>query len=176
MATVLVNDSESPLAWLRRRRGANGQPMLSDAQFQAGERLRTDFTKAQLVPSTTAKWSGSHARRARRHGAAGGAGVEITEIAMTARKRIDQALQALSPEMGGLLVDVCCLLTGLEEAERQRKWSRRSAKIVLQLALSELARHYGFLSRPVARSGQMIRSWGGEGFRPLMFSCDGDVG
>ena len=34
-----TNDAESPLAWLRRRKGANGQPFLEDAEFDAGESL-----------------------------------------------------------------------------------------------------------------------------------------
>ena len=38
---VLVNYAESPLAWLYRRKGRDGRPLLEPIQFAAGERLRT---------------------------------------------------------------------------------------------------------------------------------------
>jgi hypothetical protein len=54
---VVVNDAESPLAWLARRKGRDGRPMIEPAQFQAGERLRSDFTFAQLNPRMTVDWA-----------------------------------------------------------------------------------------------------------------------
>jgi len=39
-ASVTVDESESPLAWLARRRGRNGRALLDPHQLQAGERLR----------------------------------------------------------------------------------------------------------------------------------------
>src|SRR5689334_19538121 len=56
-ATVTVDDSESPLAWLARRRGRGGHALIAQHQLQAGERLRSDFTLAHLMPRTTASWS-----------------------------------------------------------------------------------------------------------------------
>src|SRR4051812_15866642 len=44
--SVLVDEQESPLAWLARRRGRDGQPLILAHQLQAGERLRADFTLA----------------------------------------------------------------------------------------------------------------------------------
>ena len=38
-----VNADESPIAWLRRRKHRSGEAMISQAQFDAGERLRADF-------------------------------------------------------------------------------------------------------------------------------------
>ena len=43
IASVLANDSESPLAWLARRKGRDRRAMVSPDQFVAGERLRADL-------------------------------------------------------------------------------------------------------------------------------------
>ena len=55
--SVLVNDSESPLAWLARRKGRDGRAMISPNQFIAGEKLRADFTRGHLSPRVTSDWS-----------------------------------------------------------------------------------------------------------------------
>ncbi len=56
-ATATLNLSESPLGWLRRRKDRDGEPMISQAEFDAGERLRADFWFAQMTPRTTTNWS-----------------------------------------------------------------------------------------------------------------------
>ena len=54
---VLANAAESPLAWLRRRRGADGRPLIDEAAFAAGERLRADIERAGLRPRVTLDWT-----------------------------------------------------------------------------------------------------------------------
>ena len=66
-----VNHSESPLAWLRRRKDRDGEALISQAQFDAGERLRADFWFAQMTPRLTVNWSAaSPSKRGRRSGMA----------------------------------------------------------------------------------------------------------
>ena len=48
---------ESPLVWLRRRKDKDGQPLITEPQFNAGERLAADFWHAQMSPRVTANWS-----------------------------------------------------------------------------------------------------------------------
>jgi hypothetical protein len=163
-ASVVVNHDESPLAWLRRRRGLDGQPLVSADEFAAGERLRADYTRGQLMPRITANWTAAVAGRSR----GGGAG-EITEVALAARLRVDRALAAVGPELGGLLVDFCCFLKGLEEIERERRWPARSAKVALRMALSALARHYGLAGEARGRErARGVLHWGTEDYRPTI--------
>ena len=69
------------------------------------------------------------------------------------------ALDAAGPEFAGLLVDVCCFLKRLEDIERERSWPARSAKVVLQLGLERLARHYGYAGETRGRARSAVRTW-----------------
>lgn len=149
---VAVDIGESPLAWMRARKGRDGEPMIDDAAFEAGERLRADFTRGQMTPRVTANWNLA-ASAGRRSGAAGGMG-DLTDAAMAARIRVERALTALGPELSGTVLDFCCFLKGIETIERERGWPKRSARLVLQLGLSALARHYGFSREAVGPSGR----------------------
>lgn len=159
-----VNLAESPLAWLRRRRDKGGAAMIGDAEFHAGERLRADFWFAGLTPRVTTNWSpaGSGGR------AAPGLGLELKDNIVAARERVHRALAAVGPELAGVLIDVCCHLKGLEEAERQAGWPARSGKVVLQLALQRLARHYGLIRDEDANRAPRPRHWGTPDYRPKL--------
>lgn len=158
-ASVTMDDAESPLAWLARRRGRDGRPLIEPHQLQAGERLRADFTRAHLMPRTTSNWASPISSGRRSDGGAG----NFTETMIASRQRVRQALDAAGPEFSGLLVDVCCFLKGLEGIERERAWPTRSAKIVLQLALERLARHYGYAARATGREHAPVRTWLADG-------------
>ncbi|KAB2940557.1 MAG: DUF6456 domain-containing protein [Hyphomicrobium sp.] len=167
-AAAAVNADESPIAWLRRRKDRSGEAMISQAQFDAGERLRADFFFAQMTPRTTTNWASlSPRQRGRRYGAARQAGADMLDNAAAAGERVRRALSAVGPELSGVLIDVCCYLKGLEEAERDAGWPQRSAKIVLQLALTRLARHYGLETVTQGRGAGIVRHWGGADYRPL---------
>lgn len=151
---VAINEGESPLVWLARRKGRNGRALIAPHQLQAGERLRADFTRAALMPRTTSNWDMSASR-----GRGGGAGMSVTEGSVAARQRVRLALEAAGPEFSGLLLDVCCFLKGIEDVERERIWPRSSAKLVLQLGLERLARHYGYAAQAVGRARTDMRVW-----------------
>lgn len=162
---LLVNESESPLAWLARRKDTNGSPMIDAAQFAAGERLRADFTRAAMTPRIGANLTSpvSHGRRGSGEGTA-----FYSDLVIAAKERLDLALDAVGPEFSGLLLDVCCFLKGLETVERERGWPRRTSKVVLGLALDRLARHYGFAAKVTGNNRAKLRVWRAEGARPTM--------
>jgi hypothetical protein len=83
----------------------------------------------------------------------------FTETMIAARQNVHQALDAVGPEFAGLLLDICCFLKGLEDVERERAWPTRSGKVVLQLALARLARHYGYSAQARGRAQAPVRTW-----------------
>jgi hypothetical protein len=157
-----VNAGESPLGLLVRLKDRHGRAFLEPAEFEAGERLRGDYTRGRIMPRLGANWEACVSSGAR---AGGGAAADLTDAALAARQRVDRALVAVGPELSGLLVDVCCFLKGLELVERERGWPVRSAKVVLKSALGVLARHY---RPPAARQGARPLHWGAEDYRPTL--------
>jgi hypothetical protein len=152
-AIVTVNEGESPLGWLHRRKGQDGRPLIDDRQFKAGERLRADFEMAQLSPRMAVDLTAPVV--AGRRGAKTDA--PLPEIVLAAKQRLSRALTAVGPGLSDVLLAVCCHLIGLEEAERQKGWPQRSAKIVLQIALDRLAGHYG--DACAVGTGSRLRGW-----------------
>lgn len=162
---TLVNDAESPLAWLARRKDRDGRPFLEPTQLEAGERFRRDIEQAQILQRVTANWDASISSS--RRGA--DAGVAVTDIAMDARGRLTRAFDAVGPEMAGLLTDVCGYLKGLELVESERGWPARSGKVVLKIALDRLARHYGLAPQACGRARALaLLHWGAADYRPNM--------
>ena len=100
----------------------------------------------------------SGGRREGGHGAA-----NFTDAMIAARQRFNQALDAVGPEFSGLLLAVCCFLKGLAGLEQDRGWPARSAKVVLQLGLDRLARHYGYAAQTKGQARAPIRTWLAEG-------------
>jgi hypothetical protein len=158
-ARPTLNIAESPLSWLRSRKDRDGRPMISDMQFLAGERLRAEFERALMGRRVTMNWDAAGA------GGRGHSGTDISDAAIAAKDRYRKALDAVGPELGAILVQVCCLEYGIEQAERVLALPQRSGKAVLGLGLTALARHYGYLKDgPVRRDN--IFSWGLDGYRP----------
>jgi hypothetical protein len=153
-----MNAAESPLVWLARRKGRDGIALIAPEQLQAGERLRADFTRAQMMPRVTSNWSSSIARDRR----SGSNPANLADTVIAARQRVRHALNAAGPEFSGLLLDVCCFLKGLDDVERERRWPSRSAKVVLQLGLDRLARHYGLGSVARGPNAAALRAWSAE--------------
>jgi hypothetical protein len=163
-ALATVNLSESPLGQLMRRKTRTGASFLSLAEFEAGERLRSDYTRGQIMPRLGANWVASVASGKR----GGGNGIaELTDSALAARQRVDRAITVVGPELSGVLIDVCCFLKGLEQVELERGWPVRSAKIVLKTALGVLSRHYRPQSVTPSPAKGMLH-WGSEDYRPVL--------
>ena len=136
---------ESPLVALARRRDRDGQPFLTDDLVRAGERLREDFELAQIGPSVTQDWDAFLVAGV--DAPAPGPG-QAGNGPDAAHARVQEALSELGPGLSDVALRCCCMLEGLEQAEKRMGWSARSGKIVLRIALQRLKRHY---AGPTAR-------------------------
>jgi hypothetical protein len=132
--SVTVNLAEAPLGWLKAR------GLVSDRQFEAGERLRTDWETAQMAPSVTMRWDQAPSSSGRR---AAPAGIDPTLAQISAKRRMEAAMAAAGPGMQDVLWRVACAGEGLEGAERALGWPKRAGKLVLLMALDRVADHYG---------------------------------
>ncbi len=136
-APARANPDESPLAWLARRRDKTGEPLISPTQLLAGEKLRRDFTFAQLMPRVTTSYASPGTSGSGRR-AAPGAGVDLADNVVAAGERVRRALIAVGPELSGVLIDVCCHLKGLAQAERAAHWPQRSGQGCVAAGLDPL--------------------------------------
>ena len=129
---TLINDRESPVQWLARRRDGRGRPYLGAEEVAAAERLRRDYEQGRLGARITSSWDAMFtAADRRRLRSAGRDGLAPNERAHAARQRVWKALQAVGPGLDAILLEVCCLQSGLEAAERRLGWPRRSGRLVL---------------------------------------------
>ena len=128
--SVTVNIAESPLSWLHAR------GHLDDRLFDAGERLRADYERAQLSPSLTMRWEPVRVT--------GGpdAGLSPTERQLAAKARFDGALDHAGSGLSDVLWRVVCACESLPAAEKALQWPARSGKLVLKLALDRVADFY----------------------------------
>lgn len=131
--SVTVNLAESPLGWLLAR------GLVSRRQFEAGERLRSDWERSQLAPHVTMSWDAGPIARGR-DGAAPRA--ELSAGQLDARRRFDDAVASAGPGLSDILWRVVCAGEGMREAESALGWPARAGKLVLTLALDRLAGHY----------------------------------
>ena len=127
---VTVNLRESPLGWLRSR------DLIDARQFEAGERLRGDYERAQIAPPVTMRWT------PRVDGGSADT-LDPASAQIAAKRRFDAAVAAVGPGLNDVLWRVVCACEGLPLAEKALGWPARAGRVVLTLALDRLAGHYG---------------------------------
>mgnify|MGYP003286702312 CR=1 FL=1 len=131
--SVTINMAESPLGWLFAR------GLVSQRQYDAGERLRADWERAQLAPRVTMAWDAAPVARGR-----GGSTGEpdLTGAQIDAKRRFDDAIAHAGPGLADILWRVVCAGEGMRDAEMALGWPARAGKLVLTLALDRIADYY----------------------------------
>jgi len=165
---LTVNLGESPLGRLRHRKGVDGRPLLSQEQYDAGERLRSDFEKARMSPRITSDITVPMTSSSKRRNGDSTKNLAMNDTAIAAKQRFFKALDAVGADLVDVLIEVCCHLRGLDEAEKQLRLPQRSGKIVLGIALTRLGQHYGMIVHTSAHQykSPSLRHWGDESYRP----------
>jgi hypothetical protein len=131
--SVTVNMAESPLGWLFAR------GLVSQRQYDAGERLRADWERGQLAPRVTMTWDAAPVARGR-----GGSGSEpdLSGAQIDARARFGHAIASAGPGLTDILWRIVCAGEGMRDAETALGWPARAGKLVLTLALDRIADYY----------------------------------
>lgn len=133
LRSVTFNAAESPLGWLLAR------GLVSQRQFDAGERLRTDWERAQLSPRVTMAWDAAPVARGR-GGSPGG--LDLNGAQIDAKARFNAAVAAAGPGLADILWRVVCAGEGMRDAETALGWPARAGKLVLVFALDRVADYY----------------------------------
>jgi hypothetical protein len=131
--SVTVNLAESPLGWLRSR------GLVTQRQLDAGERLRSDWERAQLAPRVTMAWDCAPVANARSGSAPDS---DLSGAQIDARRRFDAAIAAAGSGLADILWRVVCAGEGMRDAETALGWPARAGKLVLTIALDRVADHY----------------------------------
>ena len=131
--SVTVNLAESPLGWLFAR------GFVTRRQFDAGERLRADWERAQLAPRVTMSWDAAPVSRGR---GSTETQPDLTGAQIDAKRRFNAAVEAAGPGLADILWRVVCAGEGMRQAETALGWPARAGKLVLTLALDRVAAYY----------------------------------
>jgi len=131
--SVTVNLAESPLGWLYAR------GHVARRQFDAGEKLRTDWERGQLSTRVTMAWDSAPISRGR-----GGRGParDLGAAQIDARRRFQAAIDAAGPGLADILWRIVCSGEGMRDAETALGWPARAGKVVLTIALDRIADFY----------------------------------
>lgn len=131
--SVTINLAESPLGWLL----AHGH--VTRRQYDAGERLRSDWERAQLPPRTTMAWDAAPVAQGRGGSATG---TDLAGPQLDAKRRFQAAIAAAGPGLQDILWRIVCAGDGMREAETALGWPARAGKLVLTFALDRVADYY----------------------------------
>lgn len=131
-----ANLGQSAVAWLARRKDADGQPWLGIAQVAAAARLGLDAETAARGPSLTLRWDALP-----RAGGGSAVRAEPGDPAMAAARRVEAALAACGAARS-MVEAICIRASALQAAERDLGLRRREGKRLLRDGLTALANHY----------------------------------
>lgn len=158
-----TRSDEAVLVRLAASRGDDGAAYLLAHHLAAADRLSGLIARARLIPRVTMSYDPA------RVGRSGGNNVaDVSDSAAEARQKVSRIAALMPSDCWGVVFDVCGLGKGLQDIEQERRWPRRSAKLVLRIGLEQLASQFGLLPHRADGQGAAMRTW--LEARPTMFS------
>jgi len=160
---ISVNQLEGPLAALSLEKGGK-PPFLAPRHILAAQKIQALVLRSQMVQRTTMSYDPT-----RTGGKNTGSiiAAELGNCAIDAKKILHDRLSSLPADCAGVVMDVCGFQKGLQLVETERRWPRRSAKLILRIGLEQLAVQSGLGTVATGRISSKINSWMQENSRPL---------
>jgi hypothetical protein len=112
---------------------------ISRRQFDAGERLRSDWERGQLGQRITMAWDATPVSRSRSGSADT---LDLSGAQLDARRRFDAAVAEAGRGLSDILWRIVCAGEGMRDAEQALGWPARAGKLVLGIALDRVADYY----------------------------------
>jgi hypothetical protein len=144
---------------VNRLSGSGEKNFLKPHHLLAAERFETLVRRAQLTPRVTMSYRQTRVGGQRN---AGNSAEEMSESAAEARLRLSRLAGQIPSDCWNVLIDVCGFGKGLQLIETERRWPRRSAKLVLRIALEQLAQNFGLCAQATGSEKTRYQNWLGE--------------
>jgi hypothetical protein len=141
---------------LAASKDVDGQPFLRLHHLAAADRLEALIARAQLMPRVTMSYSPAAVGGSR---SSANVAADISDSAAGARQRINAIAASLPADCWSVMFDVCAFGRGLQDIETERRWPRRSAKLVLRIGLDQLAAQFGLAPHQAGTQGRPVRGW-----------------
>lgn len=153
----------APETILRLAQAGQVEPFLAAHHVEAARRLSRLFERARMRQRVTMSYDPTRVGGSKGRPQQG----ELAASAIEARRLLVGLAERMPRDCWVMLMDVCGYDKGVQQIETERGWPRRSAKLVLRIALDHLARQMGLGA--AARGGEAtpMRNWLPD--RPPMF-------
>ena len=136
---VKTNMNESVLSRLSVAQKGK-EAYLLPYQVEAGRRFASLYYRARLNQRVSMSYGAFSGGKSKKNAVKGG---DISDMAIDAKREIEKILTKLPKDCAFIIVDICGMEKGLQLVEVERGLPRRSAKLVLRIALEQLAMIFG---------------------------------
>lgn len=161
-SSARLNINEGPLLKLSYPR--NGvAPFLLPHHLLAAKKIETLVARTQMLQRTTMSYDPARTGQGNK---SSGLGPDLGDNALDARKKLQQCLDRLPPDCASVVMDVCGFQKGLQLIEMERKWPRRSAKLILRIGLDQLCAFFELAPTITGKPSNTARHWMGKDARP----------
>jgi hypothetical protein len=151
----LGTSDEPAIIRLAGLKDTDGKPYLLAHHVAAADHLERLIARARLAPRLTMSYGNE-----RTGGSASGNNVlDITDSAAQARQKLNRMAASLPVDCWNVLFDVCGMGKGLQMIETERSLPRRSAKLILRIALEQLAAHLGLDASAAGPKTSATTNW-----------------
>ena len=137
--SAAINRGMNAFERLCRRKDHRGDPLLSTAQQEAGQRLMRDYALAGHGHVATQNYM----RAGEDKSAYSGGAEEALIRRLDAGRSYEAAKSAMGEGLDKAVLAMCCYDQRLEQIERAEKWASGTGLTLLKMGLTLLEKHYG---------------------------------